>query len=420
MSATPFDPRLLHERRLRLSFGGELEARFVAHSAERSIGLLQVTFSVAIVLFIAWVFIDGYSQRRFDDPVVLGLVGGLAGAANLLALSTVLMRPLQQFVQAFLAPRVAPATLARVPFLPALMTVDVPHLIVRFLPLLLAGNGLIMAAVAARCIVIGLDPPYEIVILHELYTFFLTGLLFRWALPVGVVGIAAYLGAARVLHLTLHRWIDEATALGFIWFLCAIGCYLQERLRRRNWLQALWLDELARKDGLTGLLNRRAFFESAAQHLRQALRDDKPCALLLGDVDHFKRYNDTYGHLAGDDCLRALARELAACARRPLDLAARTGGEEFAILLYDCPPDAALERAEALRAAVEALAMPHRAAARKVVTLCIGVTTQKPTAELPVEQLISQADRALYAAKAAGRNAVRVAEPDPEPVVAGG
>jgi diguanylate cyclase (GGDEF)-like protein len=167
------------------------------------------------------------------------------------------------------------------------------------------------------------------------------------------------------------------------------------------------LNRLSRNDGLTGLANRRHFDEFYQQEWKRALREETPLSLILCDIDFFKNYNDTYGHQAGDDCLRAVAGVLQSCLRRPGDLAARYGGEEFIVVLPGTLREGALAVAESLRGAVEALAIPHSAsAAAPVVTICLGVSFTVPAPGDSLAALLAAADRALYRAKEEGRNRV--------------
>jgi diguanylate cyclase (GGDEF)-like protein len=162
-------------------------------------------------------------------------------------------------------------------------------------------------------------------------------------------------------------------------------------------------------DVLTGLPNRRKFDERLALAMANQQRHGRPCALVLIDVDFFKRYNDSYGHPAGDLALQMVARCLQAVARRPGDLAARLGGEEFALLLEETEPAGALARASAACAAVQAQALPHQAsAAATVLTISCGLASMRSGES--AELLYSRADQALYRAKEAGRNRVAVAE----------
>jgi len=170
------------------------------------------------------------------------------------------------------------------------------------------------------------------------------------------------------------------------------------------------LRRLAFIDGLTGLHNRRALDERLARELRHAARTVQPLALALIDVDFFKPYNDHYGHQAGDDALRAVAQALAQAMLRPVDLAARYGGEEFVCLLPETGAPGALAVAERLRAAVQALALPHaHSGAAAVLTVSIGLAVWPAQLGRPVpaaEALIQAADAALYEAKHGGRNRV--------------
>lgn len=166
------------------------------------------------------------------------------------------------------------------------------------------------------------------------------------------------------------------------------------------------LASLAITDGLTGLANRRAFDERLADEWARARRDGTQLSLLLVDVDHFKKFNDHYGHLAGDGCLRALGRILSAYARRPADLAARYGGEEFAVLLPNTGPDGSAEVGEGIRQALQDLAMLHaQNPPSRLVTASIGAATGLPSqTTTDCSTLVAAADRALYTAKDSGRD----------------
>lgn len=184
--------------------------------------------------------------------------------------------------------------------------------------------------------------------------------------------------------------------------------YREEEIRERT--QALQfaneeLKRLAREDGLTGIANHRAFMEFADQVWRIVAREQKSIAVLMIDVDHFKAYNDIYGHQAGDQCLRRVAQIFREHARRPLDLAARYGGEEFAVVLGDTDLDDGRGVAERIRRSVEDMDLPHSGSADfGVVTVSIGVAAVVPMPEVEVATLISLADKALYRAKRNGRN----------------
>jgi diguanylate cyclase (GGDEF)-like protein len=167
------------------------------------------------------------------------------------------------------------------------------------------------------------------------------------------------------------------------------------------------LENLSAMDGLTGIANRRKFGEHLDIEWRRAQRTMMRVSLIMVDIDDFKQYNDTYGHLAGDDCLRRVAGVLAELLRRPADICARYGGEEFACLLPGTEQADASRLAGVMKNGIYALAIPHatsRAADR--VTISAGVATLMPLSTIQPSALIDMADKLLYQAKADGRNRV--------------
>lgn len=176
----------------------------------------------------------------------------------------------------------------------------------------------------------------------------------------------------------------------------------EEELRAAN----RHLQELATSDSLSGLANRRGFDERLSADWQRADKRGRPVALLMIDVDHFKLFNDRYGHVEGDVCLRRIGKLLREAASDDGDMPARYGGEEFALLLPGADVDDALKRGEKLRRAVEELKIPHAAAPGGQVTISIGVASMVPSAAKDAEDLVEAADIALYAAKRRGRNAV--------------
>ncbi|HCP29657.1 MAG TPA: diguanylate cyclase response regulator [Pseudomonas sp.] len=172
----------------------------------------------------------------------------------------------------------------------------------------------------------------------------------------------------------------------------------------------LMLQRLMNSDGLTGLSNRRHFDEYLELEWRRAMREQQQLSLLMIDVDYFKAYNDTFGHLAGDEALRRVAEAIRGSCSRPSDLPARYGGEEFALVLPNTSPGGARLVAEKLRQSVLGLAIEHTApAAGAYLTVSVGLATQVPAIGSLCRQLISAADKGLYQAKNGGRNQVGVA-----------
>ncbi|MDN7180087.1 diguanylate cyclase [Caballeronia sp. SEWSISQ10-4 2] len=179
----------------------------------------------------------------------------------------------------------------------------------------------------------------------------------------------------------------------------------QQKLLETN----LELQRLTNSDGLTGLSNRRCLDDYMNAEWKRAARDQSQLGFLMIDVDNFKSYNDTYGHVAGDDVLKLVARAIESSLNRPADLAARFGGEEFAVVLPSTSAGGLRLLGEKIRMAVEALAVPHTGSASERVTISVGGVMQVPQPSEEVKQLIEAADLALYRAKRDGRNRVEVA-----------
>lgn len=167
------------------------------------------------------------------------------------------------------------------------------------------------------------------------------------------------------------------------------------------------LNKTSRTDSLTGLANRRHFDDVLAKELQRHRRSGKPISVLLIDVDHFKLFNDTYGHGEGDTCLVAVANVLDELASRTSDLATRYGGEEFALILPETDIEGAVEVAQKLLENIRSLNYPHSASpVIPIVTVSVGLHSEVPTANTTKELLINAADQALYKAKESGRNQV--------------
>ena len=171
------------------------------------------------------------------------------------------------------------------------------------------------------------------------------------------------------------------------------------------------LSNLAIHDGLTGIYNRRYFDETLAREWKRTMREKAPLSLIMLDIDYFKKYNDTYGHQAGDECLRQVATTISGALRRPADMAARYGGEEFVVVLPNLKLEDSAKFGETIRAKIESLKMEHKQSdANPFITVSLGIASVVPSSISSYEELVGAADKALYSAKNKGRNRVCVAQ----------
>jgi diguanylate cyclase (GGDEF)-like protein len=244
-------------------------------------------------------------------------------------------------------------------------------------------------------------------VLVVVYATLFLGLLFRpvtivaTALMLGFVGIGLYLGVSAD-HLIFASCVVLAATL-----MSVLSALRMERLLRANFIENRLLNDIAERDGLTGLYNRRMFDNLTNRLWLQAQRDHEALQVILVDIDHFKAYNDLYGHQAGDNCIRRVASIIARATKRPFDFCARYGGEEFALVLYAPSGADATALPEHIRRETLALDIPHaHAEAAEVLTVSIGSAAAEPNTKRSLAGLIQTADEALYRAKQLGRNRV--------------
>ncbi len=239
---------------------------------------------------------------------------------------------------------------------------------------------------------VGFNFAYEGVFIVIMISLFMAGLRFQIAC-VGplVTMLAMWIASAYFLPDSRHTSLKVfyVTAISFCGM---VGAYTIEYQFRNSFIQHAIVQHMAIKDGLTGLFNRSEAIKKLDFLLEYARREQKPISLLLADVDHFKLYNDHYGHLKGDDCLRDIGGALNSCCKRPLDFAARMGGEESKLSRY-------------VHDAIAVLAIPHEASeTAPLVTLSAGYCRVIPNAKSTINQLINTVDESLYRAKNSGRN----------------
>jgi diguanylate cyclase (GGDEF)-like protein len=241
--------------------------------------------------------------------------------------------------------------------------------------------------------------------------FLLVGMLFWHTLVVAVVINASYFASMIYAGVPADVMQFEIITLVALSTIALVFVYYLEHSQRETFLQRQVLRDLSERDALTGLRNRGAFDTAFDERWRQALRDRQQIGLLIIDVDHFKAFNDHYGHQAGDRCLEKIGKILERPERRPLDLAARIGGEEFAVLLYGATQPHVTQVAEQLLRAVRLAGMPHeKSPVSDRVTVSIGAGVIRPTVGRTPAGLIQYVDEALYLAKRGGRD--RIVFPD--------
>lgn len=270
--------------------------------------------------------------------------------------------------------------------------------------LLSAVIALVAAVEVAHWISAGVGELFALLAAYSIGLYFLAGILYHAAVRANMVMVLA-LGTTLVfLGVPLPKIAWLTAILAGTGSITGIAFRHQGIRFRRSFLERGFIAEMAARDGLTGLKNRRAFDEHLTRVWQQALNDRRPLVVMLSDVDRFKDYNDRHGHQAGDDALKRIAGVVDGFAKRPLDLAARYGGEELAVILFDLPGNLATKIAEQLRAAVEDLCIEREDGSR--VTISVGVAIVRPTLERSPEGAVQLADEALYVAKQEGRNCV--------------
>lgn len=257
-----------------------------------------------------------------------------------------------------------------------------------------------------------------------LVVFVLSRLQFNWGvasaflmLSILSIGLLVF-GKASFMLWTINFFVAAVSAI-----FALVGTFLIERSLRQNYLQSrllsfeklgleesnLHLQYLNAIDGLTQIANRRSLDITLTTEWQRALRKNEPLGIIMIDVDHFKLFNDTYGHQAGDDCLRGVASALKDFARRPGDIAARYGGEEFVLVLTNATAEQTAMIAERVRDKIVELAIPHQRSSHGSVTASFGVTSIIPSPKGGgPETLLLAADQALYHAKKNGRNRVSI------------
>jgi diguanylate cyclase (GGDEF)-like protein len=255
----------------------------------------------------------------------------------------------------------------------------------------------------------GKDEQLSALTVNLVAVFFFTGLMFRQAILTCVGMLVAFATAPIISSVAPAMFVKSMAIMTLTSGIAAILYWDVEKTNRNSFLEAALIDELISRDALSGLMNRRAFDDHLLRVWHQALRDKRSVAIIMIDIDHFKSYNDEFGHQAGDLALQSIARIIQGFGRRPLDIAARYGGEEFAMILYDLTVEHVADTAERLREAVQNRQKTHNvagAAMDREVTVSVGVAVVTPAIGRTPPGVLQLADEALYEAKQSGRNRV--------------
>jgi diguanylate cyclase len=228
---------------------------------------------------------------------------------------------------------------------------------------------------------------------------------------VGVASLAIFLlvdNLVKVKKIFFYYWPISFLAAIFTFI---VSEYIKKSNENSRFLKQnnLFLEQLSNRDGLTQIYNRRFFDTTIEKEWKRASRNCTSLSLILFDIDNFKKYNDTYGHQVGDECLQKIAKLAETLIQSPSDVVARYGGEEFAIILPETTEDGALKIAETIRKAIQSLSIPNiYSNVLPIVTISTGVASLNPNPESNQLQLIERADQALYQAKSEGRNRVEL------------
>ena len=273
--------------------------------------------------------------------------------------------------------------------------------------------GIASAAGVAARVIAGHPDPFYFLTSYSIAVFFLSGQRFREALVANALMITAHGIVLTCMGESAGSVLYYVSVLTITAAVGAFGYSGVERQLRTSFLERGLMSEMAARDGMTGLKNRGAFDDHFPRMWQQGLRDRRSVALLLIDVDHFKAYNDRYGHQAGDHALRRVAQVVQSFARRPLDMAARYGGEEFVLALFDMTGEYVQEIAEELRKAILALQILHEdSPTAPFVTASVGISVVRPKIGRSPEGAVQLADESLYSAKHGGRNCVKMVDSD--------
>ena len=359
-------------RSFALAFDPDIEAEYLGERSALLLTLQRYVVVLGALLYTGFLFVDAQAGARYQQAFNYWMVYGVCVPANLLMFAATFNDRLHPFIS-------------------------------RIAAFVAMTNATALSIAGAVNLQSGHAFPLEVLLIQQLYNVFLLGLLTHAATTVVLFSLIVFVLPHWYAGMPIDFLIERSFLLGTGGFLGLIGCYLHEHTDRLNWLRSRVLQDLAERDSLTGLFNHRIFHQRGALLLRQARRDNIPLSVVLIDIDHFKRFNDQYGHPAGDECLRLLADLLWRSIRRPFDVAARLGGEEFGLILYGTSSETAMQRTAELLTEIRGAVLPGGAR----VTASAGVV-QSSAGEQDFAGLIARGDESMYRAKAEGRDCIRL------------
>ena len=364
----------------RLRFAPETEADFRTYYLERSLPRARWTTAIylALVAVITAINMQGGMAPLAEsllEPIYL-LRLGVACPALILILAATVLPQLQRYYQ------------------------------------WIAGTAVVVTGISVMAIsglaAAGGLPQFQMGdVLVVVYATLFLGLLARPVIAVGAALSVSFVTLSATLGVAVQDLTFASTVILTTTLMCVLSALRVERLARVTFIETRLLNDIAERDGLSGLYNRRMFDMLTSRLWLQAQRNQESLQIILLDIDHFKAYNDLYGHQAGDNCIRQVGAILARAARRPFDFCARYGGEEFALVLYAPSGGDPTAIPEQIRRETTALAIPHaHSEASPFLTVSLGSAIAGPGSNRSLAGLIQSADEALYRAKQLGRNQV--------------
>lgn len=361
-----------------LKFERSLEGPYQRGSFERSKTRLRFTLLIVAALAVSMILLDTFIVKAHAGGAISVWRYGVLAPSILIALASTFLREAWRWYR---------------------VTVTVLG------PVILMAATVLVVNIESQ----GNQSIFGVLVLAITFIYYLVGLSFYSAAATNVIGLTTFVIAGNYFGIPSATLLYQFIVLLFASVVGATLAHNLEWLQRMTWLEQRMLGEMADRDGLTGIFNRRRLETHLHYAWEQGVRESRPIALMMIDVDSFKPYNDRYGHQAGDETLKKVAAVLSGVARRPLDMAGRYGGEEFVVVLFDTTYEHAKARAGQILEGVRALGIEHAASrSSDVITVSIGMAHVMPQAGRTVAGLLQVADQGVYLAKDSGGNCLEV------------